>query len=98
MTQCMLVTGASGSVGPLLRHLQLRVGYKLVAPWRHPCPGAQLNVSMPSVGEIERHPDWRTHLRGVDVVVHAGTRVHAKRFMNFTSQQMGERIAMSTVP
>lgn len=70
-----MVSGAAGFIGRALCRELARRGYAVVGATRaaaEPIEGATLRA----LGDIGPGTDWRTHLRGIDIVVHLATRAH----------------------
>lgn len=70
-----LVTGASGFVGRPLCEEMLRRGWQVVAAVRS-FGQAPPGVEVATVGAMDGETDWRSALRGVEVVIHLAARVH----------------------
>jgi len=72
----VLVTGATGFVGQTLCELLARSGYVVRAALRNDRSIPAYISEKAVVGDIATTTDWRTALRGVDIVLHIAARVH----------------------
>lgn len=72
----VLVTGAGGFIGNTLCPVLARAGYLVRAAARTNSPIPDGVAERVVVGEIGGHTDWTQALRGVDLVIHLGARVH----------------------
>ncbi|MCA3176064.1 MAG: SDR family oxidoreductase [Burkholderiales bacterium] len=72
----VLVTGASGFVGPaVLKHLADQ-GHEVRGAYRHGVPPSPTGADGILVGDLGDAQDWRAALAGVSAVVHTAARVH----------------------
>lgn len=76
MTQCLLLTGATGFVGRTLIGMLLDSGYRVRAAVRQISPLLPVGLEQVAVGDIGARTDWTEALEGVDAVVHAAARAH----------------------
>lgn len=72
----ILLTGASGFVGPHVVSTLLREGYRLRLAQRRPQPMPE-GVETVATGDLSEPIDWRPALDGVDHVVHMAGLAHA---------------------
>lgn len=72
----ILVTGASGFVGPHVVAALTEAGLRLRLAVRRPMP-APAGVEMVVIGDLAEPVDWNEALRGVDHVVHMAGLAHA---------------------
>lgn len=72
---CVLVTGATGFIGPALCDQLAAAGHSVIPAVR--CKSGLLNEV--AVGDIGPSTDWRMALAGCDAVVHLAARVHMMR-------------------
>lgn len=66
----LFVTGASGFVGTALRRQARARGHEIVALTRSARPGDGDGSTLWVTGDLREPHTWRTHLEGVDAVVH----------------------------
>jgi len=75
----VLVTGATGFVGPFVGAALRARGHRVRAALRRPTPTPGGADEAAVVGEIGPHTDWAGALEGVEAVVHLAARVHVMR-------------------
>src|SRR5262245_61781023 len=76
MSRRVLVTGATGFVGPVLCETLARSGYVVRAAVRVGRKVPESSTEHAVICDIDATTDWREALVGVDVVVHAAARAH----------------------
>jgi nucleoside-diphosphate-sugar epimerase len=72
----VLVTGATGFVGPLLCRALLDTGHQVRAALRTDAALTGSGCERVTVGDINSRTDWRAALQDIDQVIHAAARVH----------------------
>jgi nucleoside-diphosphate-sugar epimerase len=75
MNETVLVTGATGFVGPAVCRALSDRGYRVAAAVR-PGQAAPSGVQARIVGDIDGDTDWSHTLTGIDAVVHLAARAH----------------------
>jgi nucleoside-diphosphate-sugar epimerase len=74
---CVLLTGASGFLGRHLAAALLAEGYRVRAALRRPDPALPAGIEVVEIGDLAGPQDWRSHLAGIDAVVHGAGIAHA---------------------
>ena len=72
----VLVTGASGFVGPHVVAALSKAGWSLRLAARRPMPSPE-GIETVVVGDLAERIDWSEVLRGIDHVVHMAGLAHA---------------------
>jgi nucleoside-diphosphate-sugar epimerase len=73
----ILVTGANGFIGRALCTTLSAKGYRVLAAVRDAAfPKRAGELDSVCVGAIDRHTDWRTIVKGIDIVIHLAAKVH----------------------
>src|SRR5579862_2418444 len=72
----VLITGATGFLGPVLCEVAAQASYTVRAIVRAGRAPPAASAERVDVGEIGAATDWRAALAGVDVIIHAAARAH----------------------
>lgn len=72
----ILVTGATGFVASHLLPRLLQEKLQIMAAVRNDSAQLPANVTTVKVGNIDGNTDWRSALKGIDIVVHLAARAH----------------------